>query len=148
MLGKKTKKKEKINFLLENPHYRRLHLYLYFISVLIIVGVYFIVITIFSDFSANFLITGIFSLMLGLYLVYNRDNIVKFISEKMEERRRKEMKRNDKHGLNSTLKKISPKNKNLKLKITGKTSIKEKIQNLQYKVKKDKKTEKEYIEIK
>lgn len=147
---KRTQKREKIDFLLESKHYKRLHLLLYITSLTAIVMVYFLSIIIFSGY-ANLLITGIFSLVTGVTIFFNRDKIVKKISEFLNERKIKKNKQSNKDGLKSTLKNISPKRK-FKLNISKETSFKEKITHFKKKLNKKenpkKKQKKEYIEIK
>ena len=146
-MDKKKKSKDKFDFYLQNKHYKRLHLFLYLMSVLFLFFIYIVIITLFSDITVKYVLIGFISMLIGVYLVYNRDNMVKYFSEKIEEKRRKSIRKNDKEGLKTTLKRITPKNKNLKLKITGKTSFKDKISNFKEKIKKEKKEKKDYIEI-
>lgn len=147
MNKKRKKNSNRFNFHLENPHYRRLHLILYFVSVLLIFSVYIIVITFFSDMTIKYFLIGFFSILLGVYLVFNRDNIVRQISDRLEDNKRKKLKKNNQDGLKTTLKRIKPKNKNLKFTITNKTTFKEKMNNAKSKFKKKDKKEKDYIEI-
>lgn len=122
-MKKRFQKKEKINFLLESKHYKKLHLWLYLLSVFSIVCVYFITILLFSTY-ANTLITAIFSLTVGLGLVFHRDKLVKKISNHIDEVKRKEYKKKNEKGLRSTLKRITPKS-NLKLDMSsGKVKVK------------------------
>ena len=142
---KNLKRKEKINFLLENKHYKRLHLILYLLSVLLIVLVYFITILTFSS-TFNKAITAVFALFVGIYLVFNRDKIVKIVSERVEKNKRKQVKKENKVGLKTTLKKITPKRNVISVK--GKVSVKERLQGVKSKFKKQDKEKKEYLEIK
>ena len=145
---KHLKNKERINFLLQNKHYRRLHLILYLLSVTAIVLVYFVTIIIFSKFT-NILLTAITSLILGLTLVFKRDILVKRISEHLENKKRKENKIKEKSGLKTTLRNIAPKTKKMKLNITPKVPFKEKIKHFKKSIKKDKnQKQKDYLEIK
>ncbi len=122
-MKKRFQKKEKINFLLESKHYKKLHLMLYLLSVFSIVCVYFITIILFSAY-ANTLITAIFSLVIGLALVFHRDKLVKKISNHIDDVKRKEHKKKNERGLKSTLKRITPKS-NLKLDMSsGKVKVK------------------------
>ena len=141
---RKIKNKEKIDFLLQNKHYKKLHLYLYILSVILIVLVYFITIFIFSSFSKNYIISAIFSFIIGIYLVYNRDKLTQKISEKLESKKREKIKKENKKGLKTTLRRIRPENKSLKLNIRPKESFK--IKNKFSKKNKNKKTP-DYIEI-
>lgn len=152
MIKKVKNNKDKINFLLENKHYQKLHLYLYFLSIIIIVSVYFLTVILFSKFT-NILATGIISLIIGTFLVYNRDKLVKLIGNHLQDKKRKKNKVDNKKGLKSTLRRITPQKKsNLKLNIKEKIPLKEKIQNFKKKIKKDKskinKKKVEYLEIK
>lgn len=145
------KKKKDIDFLLENKHYKRLNVILYLISVVIIVLIYFFTLILFSKFT-NFLLTAIASFVIGLYIVINRSYIVKKISEQIEHKKRLKYKENSRHGLKTTLKKITPKRKHLQLNIKSKESIKEKVVNWNFKVKEkitgQKRRKRGYIEIK
>ncbi len=146
---RKLKRKKNINFLLENKHYKTLHIFLYLVSVAIITIIYFITLLIFSAY-VHTLVTVIASLLIGLYIVFNRDRIVMAVSDQMQERRRKRYKETSKENLKTTLRKITPKNKRLKLNIKGRTSFKEKIYNVKERFsKKDKKKKSkvDYIEI-
>ncbi len=145
---RKIKKKEKIDFLLQNKHYQRLQLYLYILSLFVIVITYFLTILIFSSYSPNYIITGIFSIIIGLYLVFNRDKLVKKISEKIEDCKRKKLKKENKSALKTTLRKITPQQNKIKLNIKPKETIKEKFHKIKHKLKKKDSKTKEYIEIK
>jgi len=141
------KKPKKIDFLLENKHYRKLHLYIYLVSVFTIVGVYFLIIAIFNQ--SNIIITGLISILIGLYLVFKRDEIVKVISTKLQEKKLKTRKAENKANLKSTIRKITPKPKrNISLKIGGSLTLKDKYHNLKNKFNKKTKKSQEYIEIK
>lgn len=156
MFNKRKKNKKNVDFLLQSSHYRKLHLYLYFISLGIILGVYFLIVTIFADSSITVIVTSIVSFLLGIYLVFNRDELVKKISEQIDFRKRKNIKKADKSNLRTTLRKITPRNKNLKLNIKSKISLKERIQKVKKKFielnqdpkDKKKKEKPDYIEIK
>lgn len=148
MINRK-KKNKKINFLLENEHYRKLHLYLYLLSITVIAIIYMFIVLLFSSYS-NYLITGIVSILIGLYLVFNRDKLVKYISDKLHEKEIKKRKKQNKEGLKSTLTRITPKPKrNIKLSIKE-TSFKSKITGIKTKFTPKNKTKKtqDYIEIK
>ncbi len=140
------KRKEKINFLLENKHYRKLHLYLYLISISIITAIYFILVIIFSAY-VNIFITGTISILIGVYLVFNREKLVRLIDSKLQDKKREKYKEKNKEGLKTTLRTITPKNKKLKLNIGGKTTIKEKFNFIKEKLSKKKGKEKEYLEV-
>ena len=142
----RKKNKKKIEFLLESGHYRKLHLLLYVISVSLILFIYSLTIYIFQDSSITTITTIITSLFIGVFLVFKRDHIVKVFSEKLDENKRVRIKEGDKSGLRTTLKRITPKNKKLKLNIKGKTSLKERIEKMKRNVNKNKKGP-DYIEI-
>lgn len=150
----RRKTKEKINLSLETKEYRRLHLFLFFLSTILVVVVYFLSILLFSGIletffpgSSNMYVTAIFSFAVGLYLVFKRDIITKKISNILQERKRKEIKRENKEGLKTTLKKITPKRK-VKFKIEGKLSVKDRLIKAKEKLTFKKKKEKDYIELK
>jgi hypothetical protein len=146
---KKLKKRQKINFLLENKHFQRLHLILYFLSVLVIVLVYFITLLLFGKFF-NIIITSIFSLIVGVWLVLNRDIIVKKISDKLYEKKIKKSKKESEENLKRTIKRLKP-NSNINLKIKEKSPLMKKVKKVILNSKKSlnsKKNKEEYIEIK
>ncbi len=145
-MNKNLKKKEKINFLLENKHYKKLHLLLYFSSLAAIVFVYFLTVLIFSSFT-NMLITTSFSVILGIFLVLHRDKLVKKISDFLTEKKRKDYKKNNSNSLKTTLKKIGPKS-NLKLDLNKNSKFKIKVSSFKIKIPTKKKKGKGYLEIK
>lgn len=151
MIEIKPQKKEKIDFQLENSHYRKLNLYLYFLSITVSVLFYFLIVNIFSSYY-KMLITAIASLLVGLFLLFNRSKIIKYLSQKIHEKNIKKRKEENKKGLESTIKRIKPSHKNtrnLKLNIGGKKNyIKDKITNLREKLTRNKNEKSEYIEIK
>lgn len=149
MLNKKRRAGRKQDFLIENSHYRRLHLYLYFMSLAVLLGIYFLIIMVFSDSSYKLIISLVISLLLGLYLVFKRDKMVKKLSEYIHERKRKKVKESNVSGLNTTLRRITPKNKRLTLNIKGKISFKEKFKKFKENLLGEgpKKKGPEYIEI-
>lgn len=100
---KKTKKKN-INFFLENKYFLRLNLFIYLLSVSLIVLIFLTTNLIFST-KYNIFITATSSLLIGIFLVYKRDLIVKKLSDKIHEKKRKKIKENNKSGLKTTLKK-------------------------------------------
>jgi FtsH-binding integral membrane protein len=101
---RKPMKKNDLNFLLENKHYKRLHLFLYLISITLITLSYFLIIIIFSE-QFHFVISVIFSLVIGLYIVMNRNKLVKIISDHIEDKKRKDYKKNLKRTLKQLLEK-------------------------------------------
>ncbi|MDA3855613.1 MAG: hypothetical protein PF569_05105 [Candidatus Woesearchaeota archaeon] len=148
-MKKKIQKRKNINFLLDNKHYKRLHLILYLISITLIVLVYFLTIIVFSSYL-HFLVSVLFSFLIGLYIVFNRNKLVNNISDRIENYKRKHYKKESKENLRTTLKKITPK-RNIKFNIKSKFSLKEKAANIKnnFKSKKNKKKKsQEYIEIK
>ena len=145
---KKREKKEKIDFLLQNKHYKRLQLYLYLLSIVLITIIYFLIIMIFSAYSNSMYITVPISLIIGFYLFFNKDKLVIKISEIIEDKKRNNIKKEKKDGLRTTLRKITPKNNKLKLNIKSKETIKEKFIKLKSRIKtKKNKKAKDYIEI-
>ena len=147
---KRAKKaKKNIDFLLENKHYKRLNIILYLVSVLIIVGVYFITLLIFSKF-VNMTITAITSFIVGLYIVIHRASIIKKVSDHLENKKRNKYKKESQQNLKSTLNSIRPKPKrNIKLNIKPKFSIKEGAKNFSSKLRGKKKPQRKgYIEVK
>ena len=130
---KRSKKNKKVNFLLENNHYRKLHLYLYLVSVLVIVSVYFLILVIFS--KSNLFVTALISLGIGFFMVFNRDKIVKLISDKIQEKKLKTRKKENKQNLKSTIRKITPKpRRNINLKIGGRETFKDRFNNIKTKL--------------
>jgi hypothetical protein len=147
---KSSKRKEKINFLLLDKEYRRLHLVLYLLSVFVIVSFYFMTVFLFASYS-NTLLTAIFSIIVGVTLVFQRDRVVKIISEKLEDKKRRDYKKKNKEGLHKTLKHITPKNKRkFKLNLNDKNSFKKKVFKVVSKLspKERKKEKKGYVEVK
>lgn len=144
----KKQKKKNVDFLLNNKHYRRLHLIIYFTSLFIICFTYLITYVLF-DKMINVLITSAVSFFIGLYIVLNRDELVKTLSNSIHERKRKKIKEDNKLGLKTTLRKITPKNKKIKFNIKTKTTLKEKVSGVKKKINgKNKKVPQKYIEIK
>lgn len=140
-------RKEKIDFLLENKHYRQLHLILYLTSVISIVLIYFTTILLFSKF-VNVVVTAIFSIVFGLALVFHRDKLVRKISNHLNDKKRKQYREENQKGLQTTIKKIGTRNRNLKFDVKGKLTLKEKAQKIKSKFYKKNKEQKDYIEIK
>ena len=140
-------RREKIDFLLENKHYRQLHLALYLTSVVTLVLVYFTTVILFSKF-VNVIITAVFSLVFGLALVFHRDRLVKKISDHLNEKKRQQQKQNNKRNLKTTLNRLGPsKKRKIKFDIKGQVSFAQRVQNLKQKFSKNNQ-EKEYVEIK
>ncbi|MFW5704301.1 MAG: hypothetical protein ACOCXG_00530 [Nanoarchaeota archaeon] len=144
-MPKKIDRRKDINFLLENKEFRKLQLYLYLATIFLISIVYFLMIIIFSQYSPVY-VTTLFSILAGIYLVFNRDKIVRIISLKMHEYKRKNMKKANTEGYKTTMRKIVPRNRKLKLNIGKKLPLKEKLRNLKLKLLSSKKNNKEKIE--
>ncbi len=119
---------------------------LYLFSVIVIVLIYFMFIMLFSNIFP-IVIVGIISLIIGIALVFKRDKLVLTISNKLQERKIKEHKKANKHGLHSTLRKITPKRKK-KINVTPRASVKDHINHLKGKLSKKKKGKDDYIELK
>jgi len=150
MIDNRPKKKEKIDFLLENSHYKKLHLYLYIASILVFVLIYFLFINMFST-NYKLVMSAIVSVFIGTFLVFNREKIIKNISERMHEKNIRKRREENKRGLESTIKRIRPShksNRHIKLNIGGKTYIKDKFSNFKERMTKKKDDQSEYIEIK
>lgn len=146
----KKSRKERIGFLLENNYYRKLHLYLYLATVFFIVLMYFFVIIFLKNSSIYVkLFFGIISLIVGVFMVYNRDKIVRYLSAKISERERKNNKRESKDSLKETIRRIVPRQKKVVLNIKPKFSFKEKMMSIKRKIssKPNDKSE-EYLEYK
>ena len=145
----KTGRKEKINILLENNHYKRLQLYLYLSSVIVVVLIYTLFMIFFPLYPAKAVVTGIISVILGLYLVFNKERILRYLSERISEKNRKKIKEQNKLGYQKTMKRIVPKKKKkFEMNIKNKLSFKEKIKKLKNKFKKKENRKNTYIEIK
>jgi len=157
--GNKRKTSSKISFNLENNHFRSLHLLLYLASLIIVLVVYTFVLLILGKNQFSYTIMVGFSMIVGIFLVFKKEDIVKKMSNELDKRRRIEIKKEDCKNLRRTLsevgirssRKISGKNKNLKLNIIGKTSFREKFDNFTdkfFNLNNKNEEELEYIEIK
>lgn len=138
-------RQEKIDFLLENNHFKKLHLALYLGSVFAIGVVYFLTIFLFSK-IVNMSITAIFSILLGLVLVFHRDKLVRKLSDYIDEKKRKQYKEENHKGLKTTLRKVGPKKRDLKFNVKGKIPFKERIYSIKKKFSKS--NDSDYIEVK
>ncbi len=89
-------------------------------------------------------------MLIGTYLVYHRDSIVKWASNKIEDNKRRKIKKENKEGLKNAIKKIKPKKPKIDLNLKSTTSFKEKLKlfNEKRNKKPKKMNKKEYIEIK
>ena len=148
-MNKNKRKQKKIDFLLENNHYKRLQIYLYVLSLIVILSIYFLIIISFPN-QNTIILTAIISVTIGFYFIFNRDRLVKKLSNKLQNTKRKKIKKENKDGLKHTLSKLKSKEKKrIKLNIGGKEAMKDKIKNFKSKFKSEKNSkQKEYIEIK
>ncbi|MCA9460409.1 MAG: hypothetical protein KC550_07725 [Nanoarchaeota archaeon] len=148
-MNKNKRKQKKIDFLLENNHYKRLQIYLYVLSLIVILSIYFLIIISFPN-QNTIILTAIISVTIGFYFIFNRDRLVKKLSDKLQDTKRKKIKKENKDGLKHTLSKLKSKEKKrIKLNIGGKEAMKDKIKNFKSKFKSEKNSkQKEYIEIK
>ena len=90
------------------------------------------------------------SFLIGLYIVLNRTIIVNTISNYLQNRKRKQYKRQSIENLKSTLTKITPKPKrNIKLQIKNKVPIKDHFKKISSKIKNNSSNtnKRHYIEI-
>lgn len=142
------KRKVKLNMMLDNKHYKNLQLILYFLTVLVITAIYILLVFLFSTAPQIYLLTGLISLLIGSYVAYNRDDLLKKLSNKVYDIKRQKIKKDNKDGLKRTISKIGTKKRNLKLKIGEKNTLKEKINNFKEKIKNKNKPKKDYVEIK
>lgn len=147
-------RKDRINLLLANGHYQRLSLYLYLATVLLIFFAYLLVISFLEE--TSWITKGIIaflSVSAGVFMIYYRDKIVKVMSEKIYERKRRSSKKENVVELSKTIRRITPKNNNLRLNIRGRIPLKDRFDKLvvSFKTKKKSKNgEKEkpdYIEV-
>lgn len=133
----KSIKKNKINFFLEDSLYRKIQLIIYFLSILLILLIYFILVYLFKSEYDN-TISAFFSILLGIIFIYYRNLITKKISNFIYEIRRKKIKKLNKFGLEKTIRKIGFKKEKILLKsiqenrkiLAEKSKVKEKKINL------------------
>ncbi len=138
-----------LNFVLENKHYQNMDLILYLICVLLVIIVFLITHLFIENYIIRTCIVALFSLYIGISLVYNRNLYRKKLSDLTSNQKRVRIRSGDKEGLKITLRRITPKSNNLKLKIREKISLGEKLAKLKYKFTKNRrKNSKKYIEIK
>ena len=102
---KPKRKKKNINFLLQNKHYQRLHLIVYFFTLLVIVTIYFILVFLLHDKSIRTFIFVFCTFVLGIFLVFKRDELVLELSDWHQNRERNKIKSEDKTNLKTTIKK-------------------------------------------
>jgi hypothetical protein len=154
----KGKKRNGVSFNLENNHFRNLHLMLYLASLVFVLVFYTLTLLIFGKNQFAYVVMVIFSVCIGIFLVYRKDYIVKQMSNELDNRKRKGIRKQDNMNLKRTLsevgnsshkRQIGVRNKNLKLNITGKIPLSKKFSDIKKKFeKKDpNKKEPEYIEI-
>lgn len=156
--GDKRNKKNHVSFNLENNHFRNLHLMVYLASLVVVLVAYTSVLLILGRNQFAYMIMLMFSVMIGIFLVFKKDDIVKKMSNELDNRKRIDIKKKDSRNLKKTLlevglrtkRTVTERNKNLKLKISGKTSFGDKVNKIKLKFIKikpeDKKTP-DYIEI-
>lgn len=98
----------------------------------------------------NLILTSVVSFVIGLYIVLNRDKIVKKVSDYIEEKKRKKIRSENQMGLRATLNRLSPKKKRINLLIKNNEGFYDKLKNTKIKFKFSNKKNKEdkYYEIK
>ena len=156
----KLKKKNPISYNLENNHFRNLHLMLYLASLVIVLVFYTLTLLVFGKNQFAYLIMVIFSVCVGIFLVFRKDAIVKQMSNEMDKRKRFTIRKEDNRNLKKTLlevgartpkREIGTRNKNLVSNIKGVVPFSKKIEDFKkkYFTKKTEtdKKEPEYIEI-
>ncbi|MCA9497188.1 MAG: hypothetical protein KC589_09660, partial [Nanoarchaeota archaeon] len=133
----------------ENNHYKKLQVYLYLLSLAVILAIYFLIILSFPN-QNTIILTAIISVTIGFYFLFNRDKLVKRLSDWIQDKKRRKIKKENKDGLKHTLSKLKSKEKKrIKLNIGGNEAIKDKMKNFKSKFQSKKENEKkEYIEIK
>lgn len=144
---KRRFRRREIGFHLDNSYHRKLNLGVYLGSVFIVFISYIVARIFFKESITIPVIIGIISISIGLTLVFHRENIVKVISNILYDRRRKIMKQESIENKDRTLKKIVPRNSNLRLNIKGKMTLKERLDKMKKVIKKEKKKNDKYIEI-
>lgn len=145
---KRRTRRSRSNFILDNSTYQRLHLYIYLATVLFIFIMYLIAVSLFEDSPAAAII-GFISFLIGVGMIFYRGRIAEHISKKMHEKKVNSYKRANKVGLQQTIKRIVPKKSNVKLKIKGKVTMKERLAKakITFQKKDPKKKGPEYIEL-
>jgi hypothetical protein len=152
------KKKNGVSFNLENKHFRNLHLLLYLASLTIVLVFYTLTLLVFDKSQFAYVLMVIFSVCVGIFLVFRKDAIVKQMSNELDKRKRNDIRRTDNKNLKKTLhevgvskskREIGSRNKNLKLNISGKISFSKRVTDIKKRfVKKDpNQNEPQYIEI-
>jgi hypothetical protein len=154
----KGKKKSSVSFNLENKHFRNLHLLLYIASLTIVLVFYTLTLLVFDKNQFAYVLMVVFSVCVGIFLVFRKDAIVKQMSNELDKRKRNHIRRQDNKNLKKTLyevgaskskREIGSRNKNLKLNIKEKNSFYKKITGMKKRFVKKKSTQKDlqYIEI-
>jgi hypothetical protein len=139
----------KFYFFMESGHYRKLQLVVYLSTLLVLLSLFLIIRYLFPEpKNLGEIVGGAISLALGIYLVFKREKIIKWLSEEIHEMRRKELKKETEKSKESAMKRIVPKHRGLTFNIGGKVAFKEKWQNLKDKLGGKKKKKEEYIEYK
>jgi c-di-AMP phosphodiesterase-like protein len=155
----KGKRKSSVSFNLENKHFRNLHLLLYLASLTIVLVFYTLTLLVFNKSQFAYILMVVFSVCVGIFLVFRKDAIVKQMSNELDKRKRNDIRRQDNINLKKTLcevgaskskRNIGSRNKNLKLNIMGKTSFQKRVTDMKKKFVKKNQNQKEpqYIEIK
>lgn len=155
----KGKKKNQISFNLENNHFRNLHLLLYLASLVIVLVFYTITLLVFGKNQFAYTVMVMFSVCVGIFLVFNKDGLVKQMSNEMDKRKRVTIRQKDNKNLKKTInevgnraskREIGMRNKNLKFNIKGTVPFSKRIKDLKKKYLKKSdidKPEPKYIEI-
>ena len=153
------KKKNGISFNLENNHFRNLHLFLYLASLIFVLVFYTFTLLIFDRSQFAYVIMVIFSVCVGIFLVFRKDALVKQMSNEMDKRKRFDIRKEDNRNLKKTIsevgairpkREIGTRNKNLKLNIVGKIPFSKRVSDIKkkfFKQTESHKKEPEYIEI-
>jgi c-di-AMP phosphodiesterase-like protein len=155
----KGKRKSSVSFNLENKHFRNLHLLLYLASLTIVLVFYTLTLLVFNKSQFAYILMVVFSVCVGIFLVFRKDAIVKQMSNELDKRKRNDIRRQDNINLKKTLcevgaskskRDIGFRNKKLKLNIMGKTSFQKRVTDMMKKIVKKNQSQKEpqYIEIK
>lgn len=155
---KRKSRRNSTNFLVENNHFRNLHLIIYFVSLCVLLIIYTLILIILGKSQYSYLIMILISVCIGIFLVFKRDEIVKKLSDELDKRKRIDIKKRDRHGLKNTINNlhIKPskdkkgKKGSFNMKISSKTPIKDKVNKIKRKFEKkgiDRKGP-DYIEVK
>ncbi|MCA9486205.1 hypothetical protein H6501_01090 [Candidatus Woesearchaeota archaeon] len=107
-MASRPKKREKFALRLESAHEKELSVAIYAIGVFLVFLFYLFMYFLFAGMIATVVVT-IFSLGLGLYIAYNRVELMKLFEENISERRRRHYKRRENVGLQETIRSLRPK---------------------------------------